>query len=131
MAPCGYRHQLASSICTGRCDQVGAEQGYPGGFPAGILLDSDGTLWVKTRTSGLSCFCRAANRSSRRPNTGEGLTTRYAFLHEAPDGCIWLSDDQGLRRVAGQLSAPALRPPSDAISEKPCALGDFTFAPGL
>jgi ligand-binding sensor domain-containing protein len=33
------------------CEQIGAEQGYPGGFPAGILLDSDGTLWVKPRTS--------------------------------------------------------------------------------
>ena len=48
----------------------------------------------------LCCFCRAANPSSRSTKTGEGLSTGYAFLHQAPDGAIWLSDDQGLRRVA-------------------------------
>src|SRR5215470_411873 len=35
------------------CEQVGLDQGYPGGFPAGLLMDSDGTLWVKPQAGPL------------------------------------------------------------------------------
>ena len=37
------------------CEQIGDEYGYRGGFAAGIMVDRDGTLWVKTpsRTSSL------------------------------------------------------------------------------
>jgi ligand-binding sensor domain-containing protein len=76
------------------CEQVGTQQGYPGGFPAGILLDSDGTLWVKTRTSPL-LFLPRGQSSFQLSKSGEGTSTGYAYLHEAPDGTIWLSDDQG------------------------------------
>ena len=108
------------------CGQVGSEQGYPGGFPAGILLDSDGTLWVKTRTSPL-LFLPHGESKFRMTKAGEGLSTGYAFLHEEPDGSIWLSDDQGLRRVAEELSATAKSQPEEA--HKGHVFGDFTFAP--
>ena len=84
------------------CEQVGVEQGYPGGFPAGIFMDSDGTLWVKTRTGPLLFLPRGQSKF-QVSKYGEGLSTSYAFLHQAPDGAIWLSDDQGLRRVARQV----------------------------
>jgi signal transduction histidine kinase/ligand-binding sensor domain-containing protein len=109
------------------CEQVGVKQGYPGGFPAGILLDSDGTLWVKTRTGPL-LFLRRGESALRRSQYGEGLSTSFAFLHEAPDGTIWLSDDQGLRRVANKLGASVYSPlgKSDRRNDR---FGDFDFAP--
>lgn len=108
------------------CEQMGSEQGYPGGFPAGILLDSDGTLWVKTRTSPL-LFLPNGGSKFQMTKAGAGLSTGYAFLHEAPDGSIWLSDDQGLRRVAERLSASAKSQPEESPKGRP--FGDFTFAP--
>src|SRR5579862_6681011 len=103
------------------CEQVGAEQGYPGGFAAGILMDRSGTLWVKTR-SGPLLFMPRGQSKFQVSQYGEGVSTSYANLHEAPDGAIWLSDDQGLRRVEGKPGAPAFSAP-------PGKFGDFTFAP--
>jgi signal transduction histidine kinase len=108
------------------CEQIGPEQGYPGGFPAGIFLDSDGTLWVKTRTSPLLFLPRGESKF-QITNVGEGLSTGHAYLHEAPDGAIWLSDNQGLRSVASKLSASASSPPKQYKST--LQFGDFTFAP--
>ncbi len=99
------------------CEQVGAEQGYPGGFPAGLLLDSDGTLWVKTRTSALFFLPRGASKF-QATGLGEGVSTDYAYLHEAPDGAIWLSDDQGLRQVATKLSSSTASPAPRARNRK-------------
>jgi signal transduction histidine kinase/ligand-binding sensor domain-containing protein len=109
------------------CEQVGADQGYPGGFPAGILMDSDGTLWVKTQTGPL-LFLPHGHRKFQVSKYGAGLSTSYAFLHQAPDGTIWLSDDQGLRRVANELSASAASPPG-TDDKRSAQFGDFTFAP--
>ena len=112
------------------CEQVGAGQGYPGGFPAGMLLASDGTLWVKTRTSPLLFLPPGASRF-QTSTYGAGLSTGYAYLHEAPDGAIWLSDDQGLRQVAGRLGGNGLSAsPAAASRRRPGAqFGDFTFSP--
>ncbi len=112
------------------CERVGAEEGYPGGFPAGLLLDSDGTLWVKTRTSALLFLPRGASRF-QATQAGEGPSTDYAYLHEAPDGAIWLSDDQGLRRVAFKLSAaPQPREQYKSAQYKGgTRFGDFSFGP--
>ncbi len=109
------------------CEQVGVEQGYPGGFPAGILIDSDGTLWVKSQTGPLLFRPRGQSRF-QIGKYGEGLSTSYAFLHQAPDGTIWLSDDQGLRRVADKLSASAPSPPGKG-DKRNAQFGDFTFTP--
>ena len=109
------------------CEQVGVEQGYPGGFPAGILMDSDGTLWVKTQTGPLLFLPRGQSRF-QVSKYGEGLSTGYAFLRQAPDGGIWLSDNQGLRRVASKPSASAFTL-SGKRDEGHAQFGDFTFAP--
>ncbi len=112
------------------CEQVNVEQGYPGGFPAGLLLDSAGTLWVKTRTSPL-LFLPLGESKFHISNYGEGVSAGYAYLHEAPDGRIWLSDDKGLRPVASKAdnktSAPLQSPPKTASDRSP-RFGDFTFA---
>jgi signal transduction histidine kinase/ligand-binding sensor domain-containing protein len=109
------------------CEQVGAGEGYPGGFPAGIFLDSDGTLWVKTQTGPLLFLPRGQSKF-QVSKYGEGLSTNYAFIHQAPDGTIWLSDDQGLRRVANKLSASSNSPPVNG-DKRSAQFGDFTFAP--
>ena len=109
------------------CEQAGAKQGYPG-FPAGILMDSGGTLWVKTRTGSLLFLPRGQSRF-QRSKYGEGSTTSYAFLHEGADGTIWLSDDQGLRRVAHKSGASASLPSPGKAGKGNSQFGDFTFAP--
>ena len=109
-----------------RCEQIGAEQGYPGRFPAGILLDSDGTLWVKPIAGSLRFLPRGQQKFQTSPY-GEGTSTGFAWLHEAPDGSIWLSDDQGLRRVAGKLSLAAT-PVTAPVSKQKKRFGDFAFA---
>ncbi|MEO8131084.1 MAG: triple tyrosine motif-containing protein, partial [Bryobacteraceae bacterium] len=109
------------------CEQVGTKEGYPGGFAAGIFLDSDGTLWVKTRSGPLLFKPQGAPKFTAG-EFGKGPSTSYAFLHEAPDGSIWLSDDQGLRRVASKLSVTASFEPGEG-DKKNTQFGDFTFAP--
>ncbi len=116
------------------CEQAGVEQAYPGGFPAGMLIDSDGTLWIKRQTGPLLFLPRGQSKfrvsqygEGASTSYGERTATSYAFLHEAADGSIWLSDDQGLRRVASKLSAPPFSPP--AKSKATAQFGDFTFAP--
>jgi len=109
------------------CEQIGAEQGYPGGFPAGVLMDNDGTLWVKTQTGPLLFLPRGQSKF-QASKYGAGLSTGYAFLHQALDGTIWLSDDQGLRKVANSLSGSVLSPPGNG-QKASAQFGDFTFAP--
>jgi signal transduction histidine kinase/ligand-binding sensor domain-containing protein len=109
------------------CEQISKEQGYPGGFPAGILLDSDGTLWVKTQKSSLLFLPRGQSRF-QVSQYGAGPTSGYAYLHEGPDRAIWLSDDQGLRQVASKLSVSAAASPQKAYTGR-VQFGDFTFAP--
>ena len=101
------------------CEKAGDKEGYPGGFAAGIFMDSGGTLWVKTRIGPLLYLPRG--HSKFQPSKfGEGATTSYAFLHEGPDGSIWLSDDQGLRRVESA---------SGKKYKQTSPFSDFTFAP--
>lgn len=109
------------------CEQVGARQGYPGGFPASILMDSGGTLWVKTRTGPLLYLPRGA-AEFRNSGAGAGTSTSFAHLHESPAGGIWLSDDQGLREVAHTLGGSSPAPHGAALREG-SEFGDFSFAP--
>src|SRR5215472_13969278 len=76
--------------------------GIPGGFPAGLLMDGDGTLWVKTWTGPL-LFLPRGHTKFQVSKYGEGISSGYAYLREGPDGTIWLSDGQGLRQVASKL----------------------------
>jgi signal transduction histidine kinase/ligand-binding sensor domain-containing protein len=110
------------------CEAIGARQGYPGGFAAGMLLDSRGTLWVKTRKGPLLFLGRGQARFQIN-EYGKGVSTSYAFLHEAQDGTIWLSDDQGLRRVSSKPGATAFSGPRRKECAPSCPFGDFAFAP--
>ncbi len=56
------------------CEQIGPEHGYPGGFPAAILVDREGYVWVRTLggtilflAPGQSEFQRNCIRRRRRP----------------------------------------------------------------
>jgi signal transduction histidine kinase/ligand-binding sensor domain-containing protein len=110
------------------CEAVGPEQGYPGGFAAGLFQDSNGTLWVKTRKGPL-LFLPRGQSMFQESEYGNGPSTSYAFLHQAPDGTIWLSDDQGLRPVTSKLTGQAYSPPRGQAHKRKSQFGDFTFAP--
>jgi signal transduction histidine kinase/ligand-binding sensor domain-containing protein len=127
----GFFH-LRGSVC----EPVGAEQGYPGGFPAAILVDSKGTVWVRTLAGGLF-FLPAGQSKFQLLRYAAGATsaafilatpTHNAFLHEAPDGTIWLSDDYGLRRVTNTGGEPVFLSPHSKDRKEKIRFGDFTFA---
>jgi hypothetical protein len=93
-----------------------------------VVLDRDGTLWVKTQTGPLLSLRRGESRF-QTTQFGEEFSTGFAFLREAPDGTIWLSDNQGLRRVTAKAGAPAASLRGRTFQKK-MPFGDFTFAPG-
>jgi hypothetical protein len=53
----------------------------------------------------------------------------YAFLKQAPDGSIWLSDAGGSRRVTGYPDPTKLIAGPERIRKPPSGFGNFTFAP--
>ena len=117
------------------CEQVGPEHGYPGGFPAAILVDHEGTVWVKT-DAGPIFFLRRGQAMFQRLQYEAGVTsgafvlataTHNTYLHEAPDGSIWLSNDYGLRRVTDKSSGRVLPSVADQRRNEDIQLGDFTF----
>ena len=117
----GFRLQAAFPFAWSACEQIGPEHGYPGGFPAAILVDREGNVWVRT-LDGAVLFLAPVKPNFNALNTTPApplpplfwlRTTHYTFLHEAPDGSIWLSDDHGLRRVTNEalrVSCPRLPP---------------------
>ncbi len=116
------------------CEQIGAEHGYPGGFPAAILVDRQGTVWVRT-LEGALLFMPPGQSMFKRMKYDAGATsaafvlataTHNTYLHEAPDGSIWLSDDHGLRRVTNPDRTPVPSAPGKQRKEK-VQFGDFTF----
>lgn len=108
------------------CEQITPNEGYPGGFPAAVLVDHEGTVWVKA-PSGALLFRRKNNSNFELSQYVSPPTSKAAFLHEGPDGKIWLSDESGLRRLN-------LRGPQTAITGTPAIrrqliprFGDFGF----
>ena len=119
------------------CEQIGPEHGYPGGFPAAILVDSRGTVWVRTLTGVLLSMPLGQSKfQSVEYDPGAAsaafvvaaATHNTFFLHEAPDGSIWLSDDHGLRRLTDQNGAPIAQHSSTQDARGRIRFGDFTFA---
>ena len=118
-----------------RCEQIGPEHGYPGGFPAAILVDREGTVWVRT-LEGALLFLPPGQSMFRRMDYDAGATsaafvlataTHNTFLQEGPDGSIWLSDDHGLRRLTNPNHTPIPTTPGEKRSPN-VQFGDFTFA---
>jgi signal transduction histidine kinase/ligand-binding sensor domain-containing protein len=119
------------------CEQIGPEHGYPGGFPAAILVDRKGTVWVRTLTGVLLSMALGQPKfESIEYDPGAAsaafllasATHNTFFLHEAPDGSIWLSDDHGLRRLTDQKGAPIAQAPPAKGPGGSIRFGDFTFA---
>ncbi len=109
------------------CEPIGADHGYPGGMPAGILVDRAGTVWVKT-WAGKLLFLKPGSSQFQLEESGAGATANFAYLHEAPDQSIWLSDDYGLRRVrVGATGTGIGRPPGKPHREAG-RFQDFAFA---
>jgi len=118
------------------CEQVGVEHGYPGGFPAAILVDRKGTVWVRTLAGDLLFLPQGQAKFQRLPYAAGAISAAFvlaapshnAFLHEAQDGAIWLSDEYGLRRVTNSAGAPVVTSPLGKGRNENIQFGDFTFA---
>ena len=110
------------------CEQIHNYPAFPRGFPLAILVDRSGTLWVKWPT-GAFYYLKLGEHEFKRYSSGEGVGGEYAFLKQAPDGSIWLSDLGGLRRVTGypDPTKPIARP--DRTRKPHAWFGDFTFTP--
>jgi signal transduction histidine kinase/ligand-binding sensor domain-containing protein len=118
------------------CEQIGPEHGYPGGFPAAILVDREGYVWVRT-LGGEVLFLSPGQSKFQRMEYDAGATsaafvlataTHNTFLHEAPDGSIWLSDDHGLRRVTNKGDGHTQPAPPAHGKKENIQFGDFHFA---
>jgi signal transduction histidine kinase/ligand-binding sensor domain-containing protein len=118
------------------CEQIGPEHGYPGGFPAAILVDREGNVWVRT-LDGAVLYLAPGQAKFQRIEYDAGpasaafvlaTATHNTFLREAPDGSIWLSDDHGLRRVTNKGAARILAAPPAQGKKENIQFGDFTFA---
>jgi PAS domain S-box-containing protein len=112
----------------GNCEQIHNDPAFPGGFPLAILMDRAGTLWVKWPT-GAFYFLKRGGSKFKRCSSGEGVGGEYAFLKQAPDGSIWLSDAGGLRRVTGYPDPTEPITGPEKIRKPPSGFGNFTFTP--
>jgi signal transduction histidine kinase/ligand-binding sensor domain-containing protein len=108
-----------------KCEQVGTSRGYPGGFVAALFIDHQGTLWIKTK-SGMLLFRPKGERLLQRASQNEAPTLDYVFMHEAPNGAIWLADDTGLHHIRNAVELPAAEG-SDKLSVHKNEFGNFAF----
>ncbi len=104
---------------------VGDKYGLPRGFPSAIAVDKAGTVWVKT-AGALFYLPRGGSRFKHSPN-GDEPVGDFGYLHEGPDGSIWLSDKQGLRRVSENANPSEPAPNNAARQSKYPQFGNFTF----
>ena len=109
------------------CEEIGERRGYAGGMPAGLLADSQGTIWVKTWSGSLLQLPRGASRF-QAVDAGSGATANFAYLHEAPDHSVWLSDDYGLRQVRREAPGADRVRPKGTPHRDAGRFQDFGFA---
>ena len=109
-----------------RCELVSSRYGLPTGFPSAIAIDRAGAIWLKMPSGKLFYLPRGGSKFIISPH-GEGPVGDFAYLHEGPDGSMWLSDELGLRRVSEDSST--LNVPSQHPSRIPTRprFGNFTF----
>jgi PAS domain S-box-containing protein len=112
----------------GNCELIHNDPAFPGGFPLAILIDRAGTLWVKWPT-GAFYFRKLGESKFNRCLSGEGVGGEYAFLKQAPDGSIWLSDAGGLRRVTGYPDPTKPLPGAEKTNKPHYGFGNFAFTP--
>jgi PAS domain S-box-containing protein len=112
----------------GSCEQIHNDPAFPGGFPLAILMDGAGTLWVKWPTGALY-FMKIGEHKFNRCSSVEGVGGEYAFLNQAPDGSIWLSDAGGLRRVTGSSDPTKPLPGAEKTNKPHYNFENFAFTP--
>jgi signal transduction histidine kinase/ligand-binding sensor domain-containing protein len=110
------------------CEQIDESGGYPGGLPAAILIDRKGTVWVKA-PSGALLYREKGKSKFELSQYVSGPTSQPAFLHQGPDGSIWLSDEIGLRRLNFGPPPIALSSPPATLRKVLSRFGDFAFTP--
>jgi signal transduction histidine kinase/ligand-binding sensor domain-containing protein len=109
-----------------RCEQIGSAQGYPGGFVAAFLIDHRDTLWIATK-SGMLLYHLQGQPSLRRASYNGGPTLGFMFMHEAPNGTIWLADESGISPITDDKQVPIASARSKPRTTK-SEFGNFTFA---
>jgi PAS domain S-box-containing protein len=110
------------------CEQIHNNPAFPEGFPLAILMDRAGTLWVKW-PNGAFYFLKRGEHKFKRCSSGEGVGGEYAFLKQAPDGSIWLSDADGLRRVTGYPDPTKPIASPERVRRPRYGFGTFAFTP--
>ncbi len=110
----------------GVCRMMGPADGYPGGFASDLLVDRRGTLWVKM-PSGVMYYLPAGRTRFEISPSGKGAVGDIAYIHEAPDGSVWLSDHEGLRAITDPGGLPL--PPAPNRKRRSERFVNFTFAP--
>jgi signal transduction histidine kinase/ligand-binding sensor domain-containing protein len=110
------------------CKQIEYDLGYPGGIPAALLVDKSGTVWVKA-PSGALLFRPRGQPHFELSDYVSGPTTKQAFLHQGPDGAIWLSDECGLRKLVFGKHGAGFRGQAPKPKSLDLQTGDFGFAP--
>lgn len=113
------------TVREGNCELVGPKYGLPDGFPSAIAIDRLGTIWVKMPSGVLLYLPHGDSRFQVSPY-GKGPVGDFAYLHEGPNGSMWLSDALGLRRVSGS-GATSRTPAGGASKFGGARFGNFTF----
>lgn len=109
-----------------RCELVSNRYGLPGGFPSAIAIDRVGTIWLKM-PSGSLFYLPRGDRKFTVSQYGKGPVGDFAYLHEGPNGSMWLSDELGLRRVSGNSPAANMSSQLPSHLTRRPRFGNFTF----
>jgi signal transduction histidine kinase/ligand-binding sensor domain-containing protein len=117
----GLFHMNGSS-----CEHIGAEHGFTDTYVEAILMDRRGTFWAKTDSGAIVFLPNGQSKFQSMPYKKTPVVGRV-FMHDAPDGSIWLSDDLGLRRVTDREGNSIPPYPLNPSQDKSLRFGDFTF----
>ncbi len=110
------------------CERIGADHGFTDTYVEAILMDRRGTFWAKTDSGAIVFLPDGESTFQSMPYKKTPVVGRV-FIHEAPDGSIGLSDDLGLRRVAGGEGNSIPPYPLNSPPGQGLRFGDFTFEP--
>jgi PAS domain S-box-containing protein len=94
-----------------QCNSIGPGWGYSGAEPVALLVDTGGTLWVKSQ-DGRLFFLRHGAKAFAINASGAGRPSPEGALAQAPDGSIWQGSRSGIQRILqGRDDRPGIRAP--------------------